>query len=207
MTGRRPAFDPARLADDLDELLPPPSPAPAPASTSARVDGSGQPTDGPQASEDAAPEPREAVEVRKRLSRGAGGRPPRSRAGEAAGPTVSAVRIPRPLYDAVVHDLLGSHVERPSYAQVVSWTCEDHAGDVLAELAHSLTAAARAPRGRRLAGDGVPLTLRFQPSERAALEAVLDQAGGGALKVTRTAGVIAALRVAVKHGTSAWTRS
>jgi hypothetical protein len=113
---------------------------------------------------------------------------------------VVAVRIPTPLYEAVVRDLLGGLLERPSYAQIVAWTCEDHDEDVIAELTHAVAASSRTPRGRRLASDGVPLALRFQPDERAALDTVIRRAGGEAAKITRTAGVAAALRVAVKYG-------
>jgi hypothetical protein len=143
-----------------------------------------------------------AGESPQRAARGTGGRPTGTRDGDNnAGPTIAAVRIPKPLYDAVVHDLLGGLVERPSYAQIVAWTCEDHAEEVIAELTHAATTAARAPRGRKLASDGVPLTLRFQqPAERAFLDDVIRCAGGVAAKITRTAGVIGALRVAVKHG-------
>jgi hypothetical protein len=41
---------------------------------------------------------------------------------------------PGPLFEAVVRDLLGPLVERPSYAQIVAWTCQDHPGEVHAEL-------------------------------------------------------------------------
>jgi hypothetical protein len=115
--------------------------------------------------------------------------------------TVVAVRIPKALYDAVVHDLLGGLVERPSYAQIIAWTCEDHAEEVVAELTYATTTSARSPRGRKLASDSVPLTLRFQQlTERASLDDVIRRAGGEGAKITRTAGVVAALRVAVKQG-------
>ena len=203
---RRPAFDPARLADDLDQLLPPPShssaevPGPTPSSTGTRP---------PAALGDdtavIAGETRTHIEARpgspRRTARGGGGRQ-RERAGgvEDDSPAVSAVRIPKPLYDAVVHDLLARTVERPSYAQIVAWTCEDRPDEVLAELAHFAAQPARAPRGRKLATDGVPLTLRFHPGERRSLDEITARAGGESTRVTRTAAVIAALRVAVKHG-------
>jgi hypothetical protein len=202
---RRPAFDPARLADDLDQLLPPPSPssgeAPDPAPSSTRTSPPTAPGEdtaviaGASRSHDARPgSPR-------RAARGGGGRQ-RERTGGAEddSPAVSAVRIPKPLYDAVVHDLLAGTVERPSYAQIVAWTCEDHPDDVLAELADFAARPARAPRGRKLATDGVPLTLRFHSGERRSLDQITARADSESARITRTAVVIAALRVAVKHG-------
>jgi hypothetical protein len=109
--------------------------------------------------------------------------------------------VPKPLYDAVVHELLGPLLERPSYAQIVGWTCEDHPGEVRAELERSTQNARRAPRGRRLATEAVPLTLRFAPPELAALDNIMQVVEKAhEHRITRTAAVIAALRVAVKHG-------
>jgi hypothetical protein len=113
---------------------------------------------------------------------------------------VAAVRIPKPLYDAVVHELLAPLLERPSYAQIVAWTCEDHPDEVRAELERSTQSTRRAPRGRRLATDAVPLTLRFTPHELTALQSLMQSLESAGDRITRTAGVIAALRVAVKHG-------
>lgn len=195
---RSPAFDPSRLDDELDELLPPapnaPTPSKAPAVEQLRPVRAITPPDDATKSTETAGEPAQ------RVVRGTGGRPTGRRAEDSTGPTLVAVRILKPLYDAVVHDLLGTLVERPSYAQIVAWTCEDHREDVIAELTHAAAAGAREPRGRKLAREGVPLTLRFKPEERVALEEVMRRAGGGAAKITRTAGVVAALRVAVKHG-------
>ena len=114
--------------------------------------------------------------------------------------TVVAVRVPRPLYEAVVRDLLGPLVERPSYAQIVAWTCQDHPGEVHAELQRQVATEARAPRGRRIAADSVPLTPRFLAAELALVDAIINEVAGTTAKVTRTAAVVAALRVAVKQG-------
>jgi hypothetical protein len=144
-----------------------------------------------------------AGERQQRPQRSAGVRTEDQHAGTGkAGGTVVAVRIPKALYDAVVHDLLGGLVERPSYAQIIAWTCEDHAEEVIAELRYATTTtSARSPRGRKLASDSVPLTLRFQQlTERASLDDVIRRARGEGAKITRTAGVVAALRVAVKQG-------
>jgi hypothetical protein len=112
------------------------------------------------------------------------------------------VRIPRALYESVVRDLLGALVEKPSYAQIIAWTCQDHPDEVRAELQRQVTADGRAPRGRRIASDSVPLTPRFQPAELAMLDEVAAEVADGSGKVTRTAAVIAALRVAVSQGIS-----
>jgi hypothetical protein len=204
MSGRRPAFDPSRLDDELDELLPP-APSPSPARPPTRTP---EPLSSPRMNEPRQPKPGlpkaqdAAGERPQRTQRGAGVRPEDQHGGTGkAGVTVVAVRIPKPLYDAVVHDLLGGLVERPSYAQIIAWTCEDHAEEVIAELTYATTTSARAPRGRKLASDSVPLTLRFQqPAERASLDDVIRRARGEGAKITRTAGVVASLRVAVKQG-------
>ena len=204
MSGRRGAFDPSRLDDELDALLPPPPNGPPGAPVATATVQRPTPVLPVMPADVRATD---AVgEQAKRAPRGAGGRPTARRSiAEETGATTAAVRIPKPLYDAVVHDLLGTLVERPSYAQIVGWTCEDHADDVVAELLHAAAAVRRAPRGRRLATDGVPLTLRFQPTERAALDDVIRRAEEEAEKITRTAAVTAALRAAVKHGVTAAT--
>ena len=173
---RRAVFDESRLDAELAELLPP-LPEPVPADTRVRADGRTSVREAAVETPISAP----------------GGVEPRG-AGRAA---VVAVRIPRPLYEAVVRDLLGPLIEKPSYAQVIAWTCTDHPEDVRAELHRITELSARAPRGRRIAAETVPLTPRFQPPELDTLDSVLRDVGGDA---TRTAAVVAALRVAVKHG-------
>ncbi len=196
---RSPAFDPSRLDNELDDLLPPPSARTVPSQASSVEKLRPVRAIAPHPVD--VSKPTEAAEdSTQRVVRGTGGRPVGRRVEASAGPTVVAVRILKPLYDAVVHDLLGTLVERPSYAQIVAWTCEDHHEDVIAELTYAAATAAREPRGRKLAREGVPLTLRFKPEERVALERVISRAGGEAAKITRTAGVAAALRVAVKYG-------
>lgn len=196
---RRAAFDPSRLDDELDELLPPPQSRPGdrrPAEPAAAAAPSPIPAPKP-----ALQPPMQPAPAGGRVSRGGGGRPVGSTvAARPTGPLVSAVRIPAPLFNAIVHDLLGTRIERPSYAQIVAWTCQDHHGDVVAELQHADSAtAARAPRGRKLATNAVAMTLRFQPDEQRLLDDVVTEAGPAG-SITRTAAVIAALRVAVKHG-------
>src|ERR1035437_5915282 len=100
MSGRRPAFDPSRLDDELDELLPPapspspakpPAPAPEPLS-SPRMNEPRQPKPGlPKAQDTAGERP-------LRTQRGGGVRTEDQPAGtDKAGVTVVAVRIPKAL--------------------------------------------------------------------------------------------------------------
>jgi len=196
MSTRRSAFDPARLDHELAELLPPPAfAAPAskvvaerPAAGPSGEDGTRPPTisEGPAAARPVSPRTDLTMVVP---------------AGDGA-TTVVAVRIPRALYESVVRDLLGALVEKPSYAQIIAWTCQDHPDEVRVELQRQVTADGRAPRGRRIASDSVPLTPRFQPAELAVLDEVAAEVADGSGRVTRTAAVIAALRVAVSQGVS-----
>lgn len=179
MTSRAAAFDPARL-DDLDALLPPPALAKPPRPTSAATDAESTSS--------------------ARATRGPGGRPSASKSALLSGLRSVAVRVPRPLYEKLVRDVLGSCIERPSYAQIVSWTCEDHPDEVAAELTDQKAATSRVPRGRKLAADAVAITLRFLPSELQRLDDVIDQAAADDERPTRTAAVAAALRVAVAAG-------
>ncbi len=196
MTARRAAFDPSRLDDEIDDLLPPPlAVVPADTARTAPV-RHGEPTDRVvPAHQPAADGP----SGQRQLAAPVIDRTPALDATE--GPTtVVAVRIPRALYEAVVRDLLGPLVERPSYAQIVAWTCQDHPDEIHTELQRQVANDARAPRGRRIAADSVPLKPRFLPAELALVDAIIDGVAGTTAKVTRTAAVVAALRVAVKHG-------
>jgi len=199
MSTRRSAFDPARLDDELAELLPPPAfvaigaPAPKvnverPAVDRSTEGGTHPPT------KSGVPAAARPASHRTDLAKVA--------AATDGATAVVAVRIPRALYESVVRDLLGALVEKPSYAQIIAWTCQDHPDEVRLELHRQVTADGRAPRGRRIASDSVPLTPRFQPTELAALDEVAAEVADGSGKVTRTAAVVAALRVAVKQGVS-----
>lgn len=137
----------------------------------------------------------------KRPARGRGGRTPgEQEQALPVGITLVGARVPRPLYEEVVKQL-SQGVERPSYAQLISWACEDHPADVLAELQRIVDsytiARGRAPRGRRLAGDTTQLTLRFHPDELNTLDQVRASANDPQAKATRTAAAIAAFRVAI----------
>ncbi|HEY5156320.1 MAG TPA: hypothetical protein VIJ47_16375 [Acidimicrobiales bacterium] len=198
MTARRAAFDPSRLNDEIDDLLPPPLSVVPAGAAGTPDERRGHPVDDrvvPQR-QPAAGSPAGQRQV------AAPAASDRAAATSAAdGPTtVVAVRVPRALYEAVVRDLLGPLVERPSYAQIVAWTCQDHLGEVHAELHHQVATEARAPRGRRIAADSVPLTPRFLAAELALVDAIINGVARTTSKVTRTAAVVAALRVAVKQG-------
>lgn len=205
MSRRRPAFDPTRL-DDLDELLPALEPAPAAApgtaapggleSTLATDQGSGE-----QAAITPAPRTTK-TESTPRRARGQGGRPHQQR--PTAPVTVEsarvpvAVRIPRPLYEDINIQLLAGP-ERPSYGQLVVWTCEDHPNEVATEVRNARPQpGSRRPRGRRLAADTVQVTLRLTVKERGLLDDIANtiRATHPGL-ITRTEVATAALRCAL----------
>lgn len=175
---RRAVFDPSRLDDELAELLPPVPPAASP-------------------QREQIPQPAQTGNRAGAIPSTAPDAPVQQTPAGNAKTAVVPVRVPRPLYEALVRELLGPLVEKPSYAQVIAWTCTDHPDDVRAELRRMTNRNARAPRGRRIAADTVPLTPRFRPAELDILDSVTREVDGDA---TRTAAVIAALRVAVKHG-------
>lgn len=141
-----------------------------------------------------------------RQPKGQGGRPPgRSTAERVAGEQGSgarvavAVRIPPTLYNDVNNNLL-SGPERPSYGQLVLWTCEDHPDDVVAAVREALPQpGVRRPRGHTLASEGVQITLRMTTEERDFLDGIADQARPTpqAKRITRTEVAAAALRLAL----------
>ncbi len=198
MSSRRAAaFDPSRL-DDLDEFLQAPTAEePAVPSPTATADPGVSSTVLP------AKASRTSDGVAKTAPR-----PPRERGAHATAAIADArrasvtvaVRIPRQLYEVLVRDLLAGNAERPSYGQVVGWTCEDHPEAVLEELARESEVTSRKPRGRRFASDSVALTLRFQPDELEHLDRIITRTATATGKTTRTAAVTAALRAAVKEG-------
>jgi hypothetical protein len=193
MSRRRPAFDPTRL-DDLADVLP----ALDPLEPATDVGG------GEQVAITPAPRPPKST---PRRARGQGGRPQHTRPSTAAGPAGAesvrvpvAVRIPRPLYDDINIQLLAGP-ERPSYGQLVVWTCEDHPADVAAEIQNARPQpGSRRPRGRRLAAETVQVTLRLTLEERGLLDDIADtvramQPG----LITRTEVATAALRCALTN--------
>lgn len=219
MSRRRPAFDPTRL-DDLDELLPALDPAQTASATSPPAPGTAPPValesaaptlDTSQRREEPVaitPAPRTPrPQSTPRRARGQGGRPPAPQqrtTTPAATETIEsgrvpvAVRIPRSLYEGINIQLLAGP-ERPSYGQLVVWTCEDHPDEVAAEVrnAHPQPGSRR-PRGRRLAADTVQVTLRLTLEERGLLDniAATVRAMQPGL-ITRTEVATAALRFAL----------
>jgi len=203
MSRRRPAFDPTRL-DDLDELLPALEPASAIPSAAPSMAALESTPANDQASEEQTaitPAPRTSkAESTPRRARGQGGRPHRTTAPatvETARVPV-AVRIPRPLYEDINIQLLAGP-ERPSYGQLVVWTCEDHPNQVATEVRNARPQpGARRPRGRRLAADTVQVTLRLTVEERSLLDDIANtiRATNPGL-ITRTEVATAALRCAL----------
>jgi hypothetical protein len=201
-------FDPNALDDDLDDLLAPPPTVAADRAKSTAPPASPprtRPTSTREATEQQTP-PVEAAEARtpaeRRTPRGSGGRPPAS----ATPPTevapnalvVVAARIPSGLWQQVVDRLL-SGPERPSYAQLITWTCQDHPKEVIDRLRG--TGNNRTPRGRRVAMPVNTIAVRFRTDELATFDAVLAEAAGSGPTLTRTAGAVAAFEVALKHAT------
>jgi hypothetical protein len=109
---------------------------------------------------------------------------------------VVAARIPSGLWQQLVDTLL-SGSERPSYAQLITWTCQDHPKEVIDRLRS--TGSDRTPRGRRVATPVNTIAVRFRTDELATFDGVLAEAAGSGPTPTRTAGAIAAFEVALKH--------
>lgn len=152
-------------------------------------------------------EPPKAVE----RARGLGGRPTRA-ANETApqaarGVTKRPARIPADLYAAA--ETLVKGPGRPSWGQLVYWACTSERDAVLAHvMEHLAPADPLAPRGaNRAGGVTTPIIPQFLGSEidpvdeiqtTAQAQAEADDQGARPVKVTATAVVIAALRVAVE---------
>jgi hypothetical protein len=111
---------------------------------------------------------------------------------------VVAARIPTHLWDSVINGPLSGR-ERPSYAQLITWTCQDQPDDVVRQIRANL-APDRTPRGRRLAAPVNTITVRFRHDELTAFDDLIERASIAGQRVTRTAGIIAALQVS--SGTS-----
>ncbi|MBV8994015.1 MAG: hypothetical protein JO287_10030 [Pseudonocardiales bacterium] len=205
MSRRRPAFDPTRL-DDLDELLPAlesasPIPPAEPATAALESTPANDQASEEQAAITQAPRMSKA-ESTPRRARGQGGRPHQQRpitpATVESARVPVAVRIPRPLYEDINIQLLAGP-ERPSYGQLVVWTCEDHPKQVATEVQNARPQpGSRRPRGRRLAADTVQVTLRLTVKERSLLDDIANtiRATHPGL-ITRTEVATAALRCAL----------
>ena len=130
--------------------------------------------------------------------RGVGGRP---RLTSAAGRiTAVPARVPGPLYDAALPLVKG--VGRPSWGQLVAWTCQDHPEGVRAEITALAEAVVqpRRLRGPNREGEAsMQVTARFLPAELAVFDSARDGVEHGDVVITRTMVVIAALTVATNR--------
>lgn len=118
------------------------------------------------------------------------------------GPRAVAARVQTSLYEDLGAYLAGMR-EAPSYAQLVTWACQDAPETVLAQVAAQLDGGGRSPRGSRRAATTTAIAPRFLPEELAVLDATRERAAADAgAAVTRTVVVAAALRVAVDRAIS-----
>jgi hypothetical protein len=189
-TGLLPKYD-----DDLPPLTsaPPVTQPPAPAAVPAeRALSSTEDNDGT-----AAEKPKSSPRPR-----GTGGRPA---AGKELVDTITKVpaRVPGDLYAEALPLVKG--VGKPSWGQLIAWTCQDHHDAVLAEV---LALAADSVGSRRLRGPNregaaaLQVTARVDALELDAVDDILKRAQGKAkTKVTRTHVVIGALKVATGQPT------
>lgn len=135
--------------------------------------------------------------------RGVGGRPPLTKAG-ASRITTTAARVPIELYDNA-EDLVKGR-GKPSWGQLIAWTCTTRQQDVINEvLILTEPAPGLVPRGQNKRGTAsTQITARFTPDEHAtftrtrelaqvAVESAEHPVEG---PVTATLVVIAALHVA-----------
>jgi hypothetical protein len=142
-------------------------------------------------------------------ARGVGGRPPRAEMKEdrppARGVTKRPARIPADLYAAA--ETLVKGPGKPSWGQLVYWACTTDREAVLRNVAQHLAPTdPLAPRGaNRAGGVTTPIIPQFLGSEvdpvdeiQTTAQAQMNSGGSSRpVKVTATAVVIAALRVAV----------
>ena len=201
------AFDLARVDRDdvevttpappLGDLLPKVAPQVVPATKSPQADPPAKPE---PATEVAAPRP--AGE----RPRGSGGRP--SATDSPSRITATAARIPVELYDRA--EVLVKGRGRPSWGQLIAWTCQTRSDEVVAEVLVLLrpVEGVLVPRGQNKRGVGATqITARFTAPEHSAFEHTRAQAQRAAQgspdlpnEVTATAVVSAALAVAARHG-------
>ena len=135
--------------------------------------------------------------------RGVGGRPPLAKAG-ASRITSTAARVPIELYDNA-EDLVKGR-GKPSWGQLIAWTCSTRQHEVINEvLTQTEPAPGLVPRGQNKRGTAsTQITARFTPDEHATFTHTreLAQAAADTAEypvegpVTATLVVIAALRVA-----------
>jgi CBS-domain-containing membrane protein len=134
------------------------------------------------------------------------------------GPGVTAPTRTRRVKGPTARDVMTRNPDRVAHTDTpneVAWKMRDllvaflpvcgehdelHGIIALTDLQRQVATEARAPRGRRIAADSVPLTPRFLAAELALVDAIINDVADTSTKVTRTAAVVAALRVAVKQG-------
>jgi len=193
-----PAQATAPLLPKLDDDLPPLPAGPRPAATS-RAEPQGRPGARSEAGDEPSRTERPAGESKApSRPRGTGGRPAASEQPVEAITKVPA-RVPGELYDAAQPLVKG--VGKPSWGQLIAWTCQDHKEEVVAMVLELARTAARRPRGQNAQGTpGLQVTARLDRTELPAVDEVKKLAGQKAeRKVTRTDVLIAALTVAVKR--------
>lgn len=206
------AFDPSRLEDDLDDLLPPvplklvPAPSAAPSDTPAEPQPEARTSVAPAepastTPHDDQPPPRTAAKA-TRVSKSkvpvVRQVPAAGETAEAASVVVAAARLPQDLYDDLTA-FLSRAPERPSYAQLISWTCQDRPAAVVEDLLLSAVPSARVPRGRAKASPFALVTPRFLPDEIGFVDAVQQLASEQLGRpVNRTQVICAAIRTAIQ---------
>jgi len=166
-------------------------------------------TKSPQANPPAKPEPATEVATPRPAGerpRGSGGRP--SATDSPSRITATAARIPVELYDRA--EVLVKGRGRPSWGQLIAWTCQTRSDEVVAEVLALLrpVEGVLVPRGQNKRGVGATqITARFTAPEHSAFEHTRAQAQRAAQgspdlpnEVTATAVVSAALAVAARHG-------
>ena len=200
------AFDVSRTDRDEAEVTSPPLSDLLPRVTPTAVPSPVPSTSSPAPAESDGPPPTAAPAGDARRSapterpRGAGGRARASTSRITATPA----RVPVELYTRA--EALVKGPGKPSWGQLVSWTCQRHADDVVAAVLDQLRPAeGLVPRGQNKRGRGTTqITARFTLEEQQAFDATLQQAqkqvDAGSLpagsRATATAVVIAALEVA-----------
>ena len=141
------------------------------------------------------------VDTAEAEPRGVGGRPARAGATRIS---TTAARVPIDLYDSAENLVKGRG--KPSWGQLIAWTCSTRQQDVVNEvLTQAQPAPGLIPRGQNKRGTAsTQITARFTPDEHATFARTreLAQATVDAAEspvdgpVTATLVVIAALRVA-----------
>lgn len=145
-------------------------------------------------------EPEGSERARAAKPRGTGGRPAAGKE-PTGGITKVPARVPADLYAEALPLVKG--VAKPSWGQLIAWTCEDHPDEVREQI----IALARQGAGtRRLRGQnrrgtaGLQVTARLDAAELEAVDGMLKSAQAKAEgRVNRTLVVLAALTVATRH--------